>query len=126
MKIYKYLILLFIISCNLNNDNNEEIKHSKEKVAKFTISELMGQPFETIKIDKSEGNKLSLSYVRENDSKTFNYEVKVVNGKVIWKMKNGRWRNSKYDEKITYFDSNDTLALKITEFDKIERVIKFK
>jgi hypothetical protein len=126
MRIYKYLILLLIVSCNLNNENNKEIKHSKDKVAKFAISELMGQPFETIKVDKSEGDKFSLSYVRQSDSKLFNYDVTVINGKVAWRVKNGRWRNSEYDEKINYFDSNDTLALKITDFDKSERVIKFK
>jgi outer membrane lipoprotein-sorting protein len=126
MRIYKYLILLLIVSCNLNNENNKEIKHIKDKVAKFAISELMGQPFKTIKVDKSEGDKFSLSYVRQSDSKLFNYDVTVVNGKVVWRVKNGRWRNSKYDEKINYFDSNDTLALKITDFDKSGRVIKFK
>jgi hypothetical protein len=86
----------------------------------------MGQPFETIKVDKSEGDKFSLSYVRQSDSKLFNYDVTVINSKVAWRVKNGRWRNSEYDEKINYFNSNDTLALKITDFDKSERVIKFK
>ena len=83
---------------------------TKEDVARFAISSLMGQPSETMKV-KTKYDKYYVSYVRKSDAKKFDYKVKVHKNNVVWASIDGRWRSSKYDEKITFEEIDNKLKI---------------
>jgi len=86
-------------------------KFSKADVAKFTIASIMGQSPSIIKT-RNEGEYYSVFYTRTSDGQKFSYKIKFEEeNKVMWGNSDGRWRNSVYDERITYSEANGKLTI---------------
>ena len=85
---------------------------SKEDVARFTISSVMGQPSKKIKV-KKEGELYYVSYVRKSDSQKFKYKIKIDGNRIVWANIDGRWRDGDYDERISFEEADN--KLKITQ-----------
>jgi hypothetical protein len=82
----------------------------------------MNQPSEIIKV-KENNEVFYVSYIRKDDNKKFDYKIKIDKKRVIWGNNDGRWRESKFDEKIIYSEKDS--VLKITQiFDDGSKIIK--
>jgi hypothetical protein len=99
---------------------------TNEDVARFAISSLMGQPSKTVKVQLKNG-LYYVSYVRKSDSKKFDYKIKIDGNNIVWANIDGRWRDSEYDERISFEENNNKLKIiqtfsdgstDIKEFDK--------
>ena len=90
-----------------------ELKNfSKEDVARFAISSIMGQPSKKIKV-RLENGLYYVSYVRKSDSKKFDYNIKINGSTIVWANIDGRWRDGEYDERISFEETDN--KLKITQ-----------
>ncbi len=98
---------------------------SKEDIARFAISSIMGQPSKTIKV-KDENGLYILSYIRKSDSKKFDYKIKIDEDKVLWANLDGRWRDTGYDEKISFEEHDQTIKITQTFSDNSVDVKEFK
>ena len=96
-----------------------------EDIARFTIASIMNQKTKIITITKK-GNLYFATYVRKSDKKKFDYKIKFDNNKIIWANIDGRWRNSPYDEKITFIESKKTISIIQTFSDGSRDVQKYK
>lgn len=83
---------------------------SNEDVARFAISSIMGQPPKTIKV-KNENGSYILSYIRKSDSKKWDYKIKIDEDKITWATLDGRWRDTEYDEKISFEENGQTIKI---------------
>lgn len=117
-----FFIALFLTSCNQNSQNGEIVQKKSKKiewvklnqstlskfkyedVARYAIASLMGESTKNIKVSKNK-ELYSLFYIRNSDKKKYEYKIKFDGGRIIWANIDGRWRNSKDDEKI-YFEEN--------------------
>ena len=90
-----------------------ELKNfTKEDVARFAISTVMGQPSKKIKV-RLEKELYYVSYVRKSDSQKFNYKIKIDGKTIVWANIDGRWRDGQYDEKISFEEADN--KIKITQ-----------
>jgi hypothetical protein len=98
-----------------------------EDVARFTMATVMGQPSNIIKVFKKD-DLYYVSYVRKSDSQKFDYKVKIVENQIVWAgaEKGQRWRDSAYDEKISFTEKGDKLNIITTYGDGSEGVEEFK
>ncbi|MFB9079646.1 hypothetical protein ACFFLS_07140 [Flavobacterium procerum] len=133
MKLPLYFPILFMILSFSQKEQNEtnlaiEIHVSKieeqqivlrnftyEDIARYTMATIMGQPSKTIKVRKKD-NLYFVSYIRKSDNQKFDYKIKFSGNKIMWANFDGRWRNSKYDEKITFEEKGDKIRI-IQTFD---------
>lgn len=98
---------------------------SKEDIARFAISSIMGQPSKTIKV-KEENGLYILSYIRKSDSKKFDYKIKIDEDKILWANLDGRWRDTEHDEKINFEENAQTIKITQTFSDNSVDVKEFK
>ncbi|GAB3969593.1 hypothetical protein GCM10028806_16090 [Spirosoma terrae] len=102
------IILLGIIAIHPT-----QLRHFTEAdVAKYTIASVMGKPANIISVSKSAGQYI-VKYTRPNDSQKFAYKVKIEGNRAIWANLDGRWRDTQYDERITFSEVGN--KLKITQ-----------
>lgn len=85
----------------------------------------MGQPAKTIKVIKSE-DLYYVSYIRKSDSRKFSYKIKFDGNKILWANIDGRWRNSEYDEKISFTEKNNKVSIIQTFSDNSEDIKEYK
>ncbi|PWJ95575.1 hypothetical protein BC749_11346 [Flavobacterium araucananum] len=98
---------------------------SYEDIARYTMSSIMGQPAKTIKVSKSE-DLYYVSYIRKSDSRKFSYKIKFDGNKILWANIDGRWRNSEYDEKISFTEKNNKVSIIQTFSDNSEDIKEYK
>jgi hypothetical protein len=98
---------------------------SYKDIARYTMSSIMGQPAKTIKVTKSE-DLYYVSYIRKSDSQKFSYKIKFDGNKILWANIDGRWRNSEYDEKISFTEKNNKVSIIQTFSDNSEDVKEYK
>ncbi len=98
---------------------------TEKDVARFTMSSIMGQPSKKIKVQKENGLYF-VSYVRKSDSKQFEYKIRIDDNKIVWANIDGRWRDSEYDERISFEEDGDKLKITQTFSDGSSYVKVFK
>ena len=98
---------------------------TKEDIARFAISSIMGQPSKAIKV-KEENGLYILSYIRKSDSKKFDYKIKIDEDKILWSNLDGRWRDTEHDEKINFEENAQTIKITQTFSDNSVDVKEFK
>jgi hypothetical protein len=149
MKPTKFLSLLFFIAsltnCSIPSTKTEQVStvnqtqiaptekskkvelknFSKEDVARFAISTIMGQPSKTINVGLQNG-LYYVSYVRKSDSKKFVYKIKIEEWAIVWGTLNGRWRDEDYDEKISFVEDNNKIKITQTFSDGSSDTKEFK
>lgn len=138
-----FLILILMINCNQKKEQIEAPEQSLpihvvrttndivlenfsyEDIARYTMSSIMGQPAKTIKVTKSE-DLYYVSYIRKSDSQKFSYKIKFDGNKILWANIDGRWRNSEYDEKISFTEKNNKVSIIQTFSDNSEDIKEYK
>jgi len=81
-----------------------------EDVARYTMASVMGQIPKIIKVTKND-DLYYVSYIRKSDKQKFEYKIKFEDDKIFWANIDGRWRDSKYDEKITFVENGNELNI---------------
>jgi hypothetical protein len=138
-----FLVLILMINCNQKKEQIEAPEQSLpipvvrttndivlenfsyKDIARYTMSSIMGQPAKTIKVTKSE-DLYYVSYIRKSDSQKFSYKIKFDGNKILWANIDGRWRNSEYDEKISFTEKNNKVSIIQTFSDNSEDVKEYK
>jgi hypothetical protein len=121
--IIPFLAILLIVSCKQKEQEEstqvpEITKIEKvvlknftyEDVARYTMASVMGQTPKIIKATKND-DLYYVSYTRKSDKQKFEYKIKFDDDKILWANIDGRWRDSKYDEKISFAENGDKLNI---------------
>jgi hypothetical protein len=111
-----------------NNDEVSTLKNfTYEDITRYAIATIMQQPISIIKAFKK-GDLYYVSYVRKSDSQKFEYKVKINGNQIVWAgiEKGQRWRDSEYDEKISFAEKEDKLNIITTYSDGSEGIEEFK
>ena len=82
----------------------------------------MNQPPEIINVRDDDGIYI-VSYIRKDDGKKFDYKIKIDGNRVTWGNSNGRWRDSKFDEKIKFSETDNTLKI-VQTFNNGSEIVK--
>lgn len=106
-------------------DINSLKNFSYEDVARYTIASVMGQPSSIIKATKK-NDYYYVFYIRKSDSQKFDYKVKFIGNRIIWASLDGRWRDSEYDEKISFTEKENKLNIINSYSDGSEGIEEFK
>ncbi|WP_428232039.1 hypothetical protein [Flavobacterium sp.] len=119
-------LLILILSCKQNEEKEIIIGDQVQKVnkieettlktftyediARYTMASIMGQQPKIITAIKK-GNLYYVSYIRKSDKKRFDYKIKFDSTKILWSNIDGRWRDSQYDEKISFIEKNNKVFI---------------
>lgn len=144
MKLLLYFpILILIFSCNRKEQNEtnltietkapEMIEKEKvilknftyEDIARYTMASIMGQPSKIIKVRKKD-ELYFVSYIRKSDHQKFDYKIKFDRNKILWANFDGRWRDSEYDEKITFVEEDKKVKIIQTFDDNSKDIQEYK
>lgn len=109
-------------------DKVEEVvlnKFSYEDIARYTISSVMQQPAKIIKAIKKD-DLYYVSYTRKSDKQKFEYKIKFDGNKILWANIDGRWRDSEYDEKLSFSENGNILNIIQTFSDGSEDIQEYK
>jgi hypothetical protein len=138
-----FLFLILIISCNQKEQTKPnltietEVLEIKEKeeitlknftyedIARYTMASIMGQPSKIIKVRKKD-ELYFVSYIRKSDHQKFDYKIKFDGNKILWANIDGRWRDSKYDEKITFVEKDNKINIIQTFNDNSQDIKEYK
>lgn len=90
-----------------------EIFATNEQIAKAAISALFYQPT-NIMSASTDGDIILVSYARPDDGKKFDYKVLIANNNISWGNSVGKWRDSTYDEKLSYSVTRQELIITTT------------
>ncbi|RTY68364.1 hypothetical protein [Flavobacterium sp. LB2P53] len=143
--IITFFVFILFVNCKHKEENekilyeqNQEIKNNTVKVeenilknftyediARFTIASVMGQPIKIVKATKN-NDLYFVTYLRKSDKQKFEYKVKFDGNDVIWASIEGRWRNSKYDEKISFEENGEKLKIITTFSDMSQDIQEYK
>ena len=141
--ILSLIITILLFSCKQKEENKivmkEQIQIPKintteennlntftyEDVSRYTMASIMGQSPKIITAIKN-NNLYFVSYIRKSDNKKFDYKIKFDGNKIIWANTDGRWRDSKYDEKISFRENNQILYINQSFEDGSEDIQEYK
>lgn len=141
--LYILLLIILIISCKHEEQKEtnlvvksqvleikkvEEIilkKFTYEDISRYTIASIMGQASKIIKARKKDELYL-VSYIRKSDNQKFSYKIKFEGNKILWANLDGRWRNLKYDEKITFVEKENKVEIIQTFDDNSQDIQEFR
>lgn len=142
-QIILFIIVIFMINCNqkkkdiqpseqalpkieIETSDHTVLKDfSYEDIARYTMSSVMGQPSKIIKVIKNE-DLYYVSYIRKSDNQKFSYKIKFDGNKILWANIDGRWRNSEYDEKISFVEKNNKVSIIQTFSDNSTDIREYK
>ena len=141
-KILYFLIITLIISCKQKEQTENMIElnapvlktetadkiilenFTYQDISRYAIASIMGQTAKTIKVIKKDEIYI-LSYIRKSDKQKFDYKIKFEGNKILWANLNGRWRNSEYDEKITFIEKENNINIIQTFDDNSQDIQEF-
>ncbi len=86
------------------------IEYSDSEISKFAVAAIMNQSPKIINV-KKKNDEYYVSYKRPDDGKFFDYKIKIDNNSIMWGAADGRWRDSSYDEKISYKISGEKIII---------------
>jgi hypothetical protein len=92
-------IALIAISTSSAADKS---KFTKNQICKAGIAKIMGRDPAIIKIDRTSGETIYLSYIRQDDKTKWKYKCKLNGNQIIWGSDTGRWRTHAMDSKVHY------------------------
>ena len=95
-----------------------------EDVARYTISSVMQQSPEIMRTSKKD-DLYFITYIRKSDKQKFEYKIKFEGNNILWANIDGRWRNSLYDEKLSFVENGDKLKVIQTYSDGSEDIQEY-
>jgi broad specificity polyphosphatase/5'/3'-nucleotidase SurE len=141
--IISFLVFLLIISCKQSEQKltviEEQIQAQEiskveetilktftyEDIARYTMAAIMDQSPKIIKATKN-NDLYYVSYIRKSDNQKFEYKLKFNGNEILWANIDGRWRDSQYDEKISFVEKDNKINIIQTFNDGSEYVKEYK
>ncbi|MCH7916342.1 MAG: hypothetical protein IH856_25445 [Deltaproteobacteria bacterium] len=84
---------------------------SKAQICKAGIATVMGRDPGIMKVDRTQGGVIYLSYIRQDDGKKWSYKCKLDGNRIIWGSDTGRWRTHSMDSRLTYSVEGNQIKL---------------
>ncbi|OUL62732.1 hypothetical protein [Flavobacterium sp. AJR] len=141
--IIPFLVFLLIISCKQSEQKEavveeqiqtQEISKVEETIlktftykdiARYTMAAIMDQSPKIIKATKI-NDLYYVSYIRKSDNQKFEYKIKFNGNQILWANIDGRWRDSQYDEKISFIEKDNRINIIQTFSDSSQDIKKYK
>jgi hypothetical protein len=141
--IIPFLVFFLIISCKQSEQKEtiaeeqiqtQEITKVEEiilktftykDIARYTMAAIMDHSPKIIKATKN-NDLYYVSYIRKSDNQKFEYKIKFNGNKILWANIDGRWRDSQYDEKISFVDKDNKINIIQTFSDGSEYIKEYK
>jgi hypothetical protein len=79
---------------------------SPEAICRTAIASITGRDPTIMRVTRTDGDILFLSYVRPIDNFVWDYRCKIEGNRVIWASEPGRWREDPKDDKV-FFEAVD-------------------
>jgi hypothetical protein len=98
---------------NTSSTSSKKVNFTEQQICKATIAKLMGKKPSIIKIDKTSGNVIYLSYIRPFDGSHWAYRCKLEGTTAIWASDVGRWRTGQFDPKFTFSENEKNLKISV-------------
>ncbi|KFF08213.1 hypothetical protein [Flavobacterium hydatis] len=126
--IIPFLVFFLIISCKQSEQKEavieeqiqtQEISKVEETllktftykdIARYTMAAIMDHSPKIIKVSKN-NDLYYVSYIRKSDNQKFEYKIKFNGNEILWANIDGRWRDSKYDEKISFVEKDNQINI---------------
>lgn len=106
-------LVIHNVSNNLESSNSIKGAFTDQQICIAGIARTMGRPPSIIKVSSIKGAITYLYYYRPDDGTRWAYRCKLDGNKVIWAgaEASDRWRVHKYDSKITFTVSGNTIKI---------------
>jgi hypothetical protein len=88
--------------------------YEPEAICRTAIASIMGRDPKLVRITRTDGDVLFLSYLRPIDNFVWDYRCKIRGNRVIWASEPGRWREEPKDDKV-FFEIVGGKQLRIIE-----------
>ena len=89
--------------------------YSPEAICRTAIASIMGRDPKLVRVTRTTGDVLFLSYVRPIDNFIWDYRCKIRGNRVIWASEPGRWREDPRDDKVFFEIVGDGKQLRIID-----------
>ena len=76
--------------------------YAPEAICRTAIAAVMGRDPKLVRVTRTAGDVLFLSYVRPLDNFVWDYRCKIQGNRVIWASEPGRWREDPKDDKVFF------------------------
>jgi hypothetical protein len=86
-----------------------------EAICRTAIASIMDRDPKAVRVTRTDGDILFLSYVRPIDNFVWDYRCKIEGNRVIWASEPGRWREGPKDDKIFFEVVDGGRQLRIME-----------
>ncbi|MCP4957435.1 MAG: hypothetical protein GY919_17865 [Photobacterium aquimaris] len=113
--LFSLLITAMLSGCD--SKNTEQMEFSNENICRATIATTLHKKLSSIEVDKKVRDITYLYYIRKNDGSRWEYKCKVLKKDILWGMADGRWRDGKYDDPMSFTISNGKLNIAKTYYD---------
>ncbi len=80
-------------------------------ICRATISAVMGRDIDIINVDTNDNDTFHVYYTRADDNSRWDYKCKIENGRILWAVLDGRWRNHTKDEYISYSSTDNEISI---------------
>jgi hypothetical protein len=86
-----------------------------EAICRTAIASIMGRDPKLVRVTRTDGDTLFLSYVRPIDNFVWHYRCRIEDNRVVWATEPGRWREDPKDDKVFFEVVDDGKQLRIIE-----------
>lgn len=86
-----------------------------EAICRTAIASITGRDPKIIRVTRTDGDILFLSYVRPIDNFIWDYRCRIEGNRVIWASEPGRWREAPTDDRISFEVVGDGRQLRIID-----------
>ncbi len=107
-------LIIFVVVALINIS----IAHAADKgtfttnqICKAGIAKIMGRDPAIIKIDRTSGETIYLSYIRQDDKTKWKYKCKLSGNQILWGSDTGRWRTHAMDSKVHYKINGNSITV---------------
>lgn len=106
-----FSILIVTILSGCNSETAKKMEFSNENICRATIATTLHKNLSSIDLDKQVGGITYLYHIRNSDGSRWEYKCKISKNNILWGMADGRWRDGKYDEPMSFTISNGKLNI---------------
>jgi hypothetical protein len=76
--------------------------YAPEAICRTALASIMGRDPKLVRVTRTTGDILFLSYLRPIDNFVWDYRCKIQGNRVIWASEPGRWREGPKDDKVFF------------------------
>src|ERR1700687_145464 len=86
-----------------------------EAICRTAIASIMGRDPKTMRVTRTAGDVLFLTYLRPMDNFVWTYRCRIEGNRVVWASEPGRWREDPKDDKAFFEDVDAGKQLRIIQ-----------